>query len=192
MTMIAEVFWEVMQSGENVEAGSTLHQDMIQLSQEAMRITAQINNGYHEPEALRALFSDLIGKPIDQSFSLFPPFYTDCGKHIEMGKDVFINAGCCFQDQGGITIGDGTLIGHQVVLATLNHSLEPSKRKNLIPAPIHIGKNVWIGAHATILSGVNIGDGAVVAAGAVVTKDVAAHTVVGGVPAKFIKAIERE
>lgn len=106
-----------------------------------------------------------------------------------VGKDVFVNSGCKFQDQGGIVIGDGTLIGHNVVLATLNHDFSPSRRRDLRPAPIRIGKNVWIGANVTVLPGVTIGDGAVIAAGAVVTKDVPENTVMGGVPAKEIKTI---
>lgn len=120
---------------------------------------------------------------------MFPPFYTDCGKNIRIGKSVFINSGCQFQDQGGITIGDGTLIGHSVVLATLDHDLDPEHRADMHPRPISIGKNVWIGAHATVTRGVTVGDGAVVAAGAVVTKDVPPNTVVGGVPARVIKEI---
>ena len=102
---------------------------------------------------------------------------------------MFVNACCHFQDHGGVTIGDGCQIGHNVVFATLNHGLSPEKRKSTCPAPIVLGKNVWVGSNATILQGVTIGDNAVVAAGAVVTKDVAANTIVGGVPAKFIKAI---
>ena len=121
---------------------------------------------------------------------LFPPFYTDFGKNITIGNNVFINAGCKFQDQGGIFIDDGALIGHQVVLATLNHEIAPDKRQHIYPAPIHIGKNVWIGANATITQGVTIGDNSVVAAGAVVNKDVPANTIVGGVPAKAIKQID--
>lgn len=111
-------------------------------------------------------------------------------KNITVGKNVFINSGCRFQDQGGITIGDGVLIGHNVVLATLNHDVDPSKRSNMYPAPITIGCNVWIGANATVVPGVTIGDGAIIAAGAVVTKDVPANVIVGGVPAKTIKKIE--
>ena len=98
--------------------------------------------------------------------------------------------GCKFQDQGGITIDEGALIGHNVVLATINHDLDPANRQSMSYAPIHIGKNVWIGANATVLAGVTIGDGAVVAAGAVVTKNVEPNTIVGGVPAKVIKKIE--
>ena len=102
---------------------------------------------------------------------------------------VFINAGCCFQDQAGITFGDGALIGHQVVIATLNHDLDPDNRASMIPAPVVIGKNVWIGSHATVLAGVTVGDNSVIAAGAVVTKDVPPSVVVAGVPARVIKKL---
>lgn len=158
-------------------------------SREAQKITMEINTVYHEPEELQALFSELIGKPVGEGFGLFPPFYTDFGKNITIGENVFINAGCKFQDQGGIVIDDGALIGHGVVIATLNHDIVPEKRQQLHPAPVHIGKGVWIGANATITQGVTIGDYAIVAAGAVVTKDVPARAVVGGVPAKLIKMI---
>lgn len=158
-------------------------------SREAQKITIEINTKYHEPEELAELFSELIGKPVGEGFGLFPPFYTDFGKNITVGKNVFINADCKLQDQGGITIDDGALIGHGVVLATLNHDMDPEKRQQLHPAPIHIGKRVWIGANATVTSGVTIGDNSVVAAGAVVTKDVPANTVVGGVPARKIRDI---
>jgi acetyltransferase-like isoleucine patch superfamily enzyme len=101
-----------------------------------------------------------------------------------VGENVFINSGCRFQDQGGITIGDGSLIGHNVVLATLNPDLHPERQAGIHPAPILLGSNVWLGSNATVLPGVTIGDGAVV------TKDVAANTIVGSVPANVIRAIE--
>ena len=170
-----------------MQGGSEAHLFMHGVSQEALRLTAEINGSYHEPEELRSLFSQLIGRPVDETFGLFPPFYTDCGKNIHIGKNVFINMGCKFQDQGGIYIGDGALIGHNVVLATLNHTMSPEDRASMIPAPIRIGKRVWIGANATVLPGVTIGDGAIVAAGAVVTKDVPENTVVAGVPAVPIR-----
>lgn len=173
-----------------VIGGSEIHAFMYNLSNEAMQVTAELNNAYHTPEEIRFLMEKLIGKPVDKSIAIFPPFYTDCGKNITIGKNVFINAGCKFQDQGGITIGQGALIGHNVVMATLNHDIEPEKRSTLHPAPIVIGKNVWIGSNATILPGVTVGDGAIIAAGAVVTKDVVKNTIVGGVPAKFIKNID--
>ena len=159
------------------------------MSDEARRITFELNGSYHTMEEIRALMSRLFGRPVDDTFRVFPPFYTDFGKNIHIGKDVFINACCHFQDHGGITIGDGCQIGHNVVFATLNHGLLPEERKSTQPAPIVLGKNVWIGSNATILQGVSIGNNAIVAAGAVVTKDVPSDAVVGGVPAKFIKTI---
>ncbi len=183
-------FLEYMDSGKEVTRGSEVYLFMHSLSQEAMRITSKLNNSYHTEAEVVELMSELTGKAVDSSFCMFPPFYTDCGKNITFGKNVFVNAGCKFQDQGGIFIGDKTLIGHNVVLATLNHNPDPEKRGNVIPKPIKIGKNVWIGSNATICSGVTIGENAIIAAGAVVVSDVEANTVVGGVPAKFIKNIE--
>lgn len=188
--MTTEAFIAILNTGKPVIAGSKVHQKMQELSQEALKITTQINQGYHDEEDIRMLMSELVGYHVDETFTLFPPFYTDCGKNIHIGKHVFINSCCSFQDQGGIYIDDGALIGHQVILATLNHNLDSNHRGDLLAGAIHIGKNVWIGAHATILPGVAIGEGAVVAAGAVVTKDVPDHTVVGGVPAKVIKYLQ--
>lgn len=190
--MDLDQFLEHLNSGTPVQGGGEAHQFMHGVSQEALRITAQINTGYHEPEELRALFSQLIGAPVDESFGLFPPFYADCGKNIHIGKQVFINMGCKFQDQGGIYISDGALIGHNVVLATLNHAKSPKDRGTMIPAPIHIGKHVWIGSNSTILPGVTIGDGAIVAAGAVVSKDVPENAIVGGVPATILRYLNEE
>lgn len=161
-----------------------------ELCQEAIRLGMELNNQYHTPEELREIMGRLTGKRIDDTFRLFPPFYTDFGKNITIGKEVFINSGCHFQDQGGIEIGDGALIGHNVVLATINHDLDPEKNRKNHYAPIKIGSHVWIGSNATVLPGVTIGDWAVVAAGAVVTKDVPPMTVVGGVPAKVLKQID--
>ena len=163
-----------------------------ELFQEAVRIGMELNTKYHTPEELREIMGRLIGKQVDRSFRIFPPFYTDFGKNITIGKDVFINSGCHFQDQGGIEIGDGALIGHNVVLATINHGLNPKENRKNHYAPIKIGAHVWIGSNATILPGVTIGDYAVVAAGAVVTQDVPAMTVVGGVPARVLKTIQEE
>lgn len=174
-------------SGEPVRQGSVAMAASGWYSQEALRITAELNNTYHTPEEIQHIFARLTGKPVNRTFSLFPPFYTDCGKNITLGQHVFINSGCRFQDQGGITIGDGALIGHNVVLATLNHGLKPEERHDLFPAPIHIGKNVWLGANVTVLGGVTVGDNVVIAVGAVVTRDVPANTVAAGVPARVVR-----
>ncbi len=162
------------------------------LYQEALRITMELNNQYHTPDEIREIMSRLTGRQIDDTFRLFPPFYTDFGKNTHIGKDVFINSGCHFQDQGGIELGDGAMLGHNVVLATINHDLSPRKKRKNHYAPIKIGAHVWIGSNATILPGVSVGEWSVVAAGAVVTKDVPPYTVVGGVPAKIIKNVDEE
>ena len=187
--MTTEEFVKIMDSGRNIPAGGPIHKKMHELSQEAIRITMEINNAYHTHDEIISLMSELTGRNIDDSFGLFPPFYTDCGKNIRIGKRVFINSGCKFQDQGGIIIGDDVLIGHNCVIATLNHDLDPDKRADMVPAPVRIGNKVWIGANVTILQGVSIGDGAVIAAGAVVNRDVAPRTVVGGIPAKVLKEL---
>lgn len=162
---------------------------MNEMSDEARRITCRLNAEYHTSDEIRALLSELFGRRVDPSLRVFPPFYTDFGKNIHLGREVFINACCHFQDHGGVTIGDGCQIGHGVVFATLDHLIDPARRKTTCPAPIVLGRNVWVGAHATILKGVTIGDNAIVAAGAVVTKDVPADTIVGGVPARIIRRI---
>jgi acetyltransferase-like isoleucine patch superfamily enzyme len=181
-------FLDHVKSGGTIEGGSENHLFMHGASQDALRIVAEINTGYRTPEEVRALLTKLTGKEVDESVTVFPPFYSEFGKNLNLGKDVFINLGCRFQDTGGITIGDGTLIGHGSTLTTLNHSPDPDKRADMVPAPIVIGRKVWLGAAVTIVPGVTIGDGAIVGAGAVVTKDVPAHTIVGGVPAKVIRA----
>ena len=190
MEITTQKFRELMQKGTYVESGSELFEAFHKFSQEALKITSEINGKYNSPKKIRELFSKLTESEIDETFGLFPPFYTDCGKNIKVGKNVFINACCRFQDQGGIEIGDGSLIGHNTTIATLNHDFDPAKRQNLTPSPVKIGKNVWIGSDCTILPGVTIGDGAIIGAGSVVVKSVPANTIAVGNPARVIKEIE--
>lgn len=144
----------------------------------------------YDPDRIRLIFSELTAHQVDASFVLLPPFYTDFGENIRVGKNVFVNHACTFMDRGGITLDDEVLIGPKVNLITTNHPLEPTERRGTISRPIHIGRNAWIGAAATVLPGVTIGENAVVAAGAVVTSDVPANTVVAGVPARIVRQIE--
>lgn len=184
---------EYMNSGEaTAEEVEEIVQDMRAATQESMRLTCELNGTYHTPDEVRELFESIIGEPVGEGFALFPPFTTDYGRNIHVGDRVFINSGCRFQDQGGIFIGNEALIGHNVVLATLNHDIAPTRRQTLIPAPIHIGNCVWIGSNSTVLPGVTIGDNSIVAAGATVTKDVPANCIVGGVPAKVIRYLTEE
>lgn len=180
-------FLERMDSGEEVEADSDVHRLMTAASERAMRITSHMNATFVSLSDTRAQLERLFMRPLPEGVGLFPPFTTDCGLNTHLGADVFINAGCRFQDQGDIHIGDRALIGHNCVIATLNHNMDPARRANLLPAPVRIGADAWLGSNVTVLPGVTIGEGAVVAAGAVVTHDVAPRTVVGGVPAKLIR-----
>jgi len=180
---------DALDASQPIRAGSPVHLAMHEFSQEALRITGELNTGYHQPERVRELLAHLTGRAVDESVTVFPPLYADFGKNIVLGRRVFINAGCTFQDQGGVTIGDDSLIGHNVVFATLNHDLDPARRADMHPAPIVVGRNVWIGSNATVLPGVSIGDNAVVAAAAVVTKDVPADTVVVGSPARVVRSL---
>lgn len=187
--MTIEEFRKHMADGLPVEYGSEAHLLMHRMSQDALRITAEINSRYHEPRDLHMLLEELWGHEVPESVRLFPPFGTDCGKNTWVGERTFINMGCKFQDQGGVFIGNDCLIGHNVTLCTINHNPDPEYRGDMTFKPIRIEDKVWIGANVTVLQGTTIGEGAIVAAGAVVTKDVASRTVVGGVPARFIKNV---
>lgn len=153
------------------------------------KLTARLNSEPLERDGIRALMSEIINQELDSGFVLFPPFTTDFGRNTYIGTGVFINSGARFQDQGGIFIGDGCFLGHNCVLTTLNHGLNPARRHLMEPAPVRIERGAWLGASVTVLPGVTIGADAVVAAGAVVTQDVPARTLVGGVPAKVIREV---
>ena len=157
----------------------------------AMAITANLNRlTFNDADEIRALFSDLIGKKVDDSFLLIPPFYTAGGVDISVGRNVFINQNCTFYDLGGLDIADDVMIGPNVSIITSGHPIEPSQRRNFVVAkPIVIERNVWIAAGATIIGGVTVGKNSVVAAGSVVTKDVPPNTLVGGNPARVIRSI---
>ena len=187
--MTVEEFRKTMAETKYIPAGSELHFAFHAFSQEALKITAKLNGQYHTPDEVRQMMAELTASEIDESFGMFPPFYTDCGKNIKLGKRMFINAGCQFQDQGGIEIGDDVLIGPQTIIATLNHDPNPEKRGGMIPNPVRICDKVWLGARVTICPGVTIGEGAIVGAGAVVTKDVPPRTVVAGVPARIFRTV---
>lgn len=185
-------FLKHMNSGKVVVAPSEMSDMCDNLLLEATKIKMKLNTEYHTEEEIREIFAELTSGPVNETLRLVPPFHTDCGKNIHIGENVFINSNCSMQDQGGIYIGDNVFIGHNACILTLNHDFNPEKRAYLHPSPVHIEKGAWLGSNVTVLPGIRIGENAVVAAGAVVTKDVADNTIVAGVPAKFIRRIDEE
>lgn len=153
-----------------------------------IKLLVQMNNAT-DPNEIRRLLSEITGSEIDETVNVFTPLYINYGKHTKIGKNVFINFDCTFLDLGEITIEDNVLIAPKVSLLSEGHPVAPEQRHSLMVGHIHIKKNAWIGANATILPGVTIGENAIVASGAVVLKDVPDNTIVGGIPAKIIKTI---
>ena len=177
-------------SGDIIRLDDPEYPDLFRVIQKAIRTTAKLNTLVTDDiEEINSVFSYLIGKKVDDSFFIIPPFYTDFGENINVGKNVFINHACTFMDRGGITLEDNVLIGPKVNLITTNHPVNPSERKATVSKPVIIKKGAWIGVGATILPGVTIGENSIVAAGAVVSKNVPDNVIVGGIPAKIIKTI---
>lgn len=164
---------------------------MVASVKRAVAITSALNRlTFDDADEIRAMFSDLIGAKVDDSFSLIPPFYTTGGEHIRIGRNVFINQNCTLYDLGGIHIADDVMIGPNVSLLTSGHPIEPSRRRNaVIASPIVIERNVWIAAGVTVIGGVTVGENSVVAAGSVVTKDVPRNCLVAGNPARVTRSI---
>lgn len=178
-------------AGETIKLDDPEYPELFKVIKKAIYTTSKLNNLItNDAQEINAIFSELIGQKVDETFFLIPPFYCDFGENIQIGKNVFVNHACTFMDRGGITIEDNVLIGPKVNLITTNHPSNPLERKATISNPILIKKGAWIGVGATILPGVTIGENAIVAAGAVVSKDVPDDVIVGGIPAKVIKKIQ--
>jgi acetyltransferase-like isoleucine patch superfamily enzyme len=186
--MMNRALFERMSSGIPFRLDDPAFQEIIDLKDRTLSLIPQLNNATTSDQ-FRDRLSDIIGSKIDESTTIFAPFHTNFGRYIRIGKNVFINHACSFLDMGGITIGDNVLIGPKVNLVSENHPIDPSLRKSLIGKPIVIKNNAWIGASATILPGITIGENSIVAAGAIVTKDVPDNTIVAGNPAKYMKSI---
>lgn len=183
----ANIF-ERLRNGEIISPNDPEAYRMREESFVTKKLLVQMNST-PDPDEIRNLLSKITGSEIDQSVVVFTPLHINYGKHTKVGKNVFINFDCVFLDLGGITIEDNVFIAPKVSLLSEGHPTSIEDRHSLVPKAIHIKKNAWIGANATILPGVTVGENAIVAAGAVVSKDVSANTIVGGVPAKFIKSI---
>ncbi|MBP3089123.1 sugar O-acetyltransferase [Corynebacterium sp. sy017] len=189
MSITLKELREFLATGGVMVPGSPEWELMNNYAAQARDTCVRLNNAGSDMTAIQECFSELTGHETPKTFRLFPPFTADFGKNIRVGEDVFINSDCSFQDQGGIVIGDRTLIGHKTIIATLNHGMNPDKRANLEPQSVTIGSDVWIGSGSIILPGVSIGDGAIVGAGSVVTRDIPSRVVVVGNPAKIIREL---
>lgn len=176
--------------GKEIVKDSILFKEIHIVKENNARLLADMNNGYRSQEKIRCYMEKITGEEIDDSVTISTPFYTDFGKHIHFGKDIFINQNVTFVDLGGITVEDQVLIGPGVHLITVNHLIDPEKRRGLVVKPIYIKKNAWIGGAAIILPDITIGENSIVAAGSVVTKDVPDNVIVAGTPAKIVTKIE--
>src|SRR5438309_8092811 len=185
---IKDIF-DRLRNGETMPAIDPEAYKLREASFATKKLLVRMNNS-SDPAEIKDLLSQITGSEVDESVAVFTPLYINYGKHTKIGKNVFINFDCVFLDLGGITIEDNVLIAPKVSLLSEGHPISPIERQSLVPGHIHIKRNAWIGAGATILPGVTVGENAVVAAGAVVSKDVPANTVVGGVPAKVIKNLD--
>jgi acetyltransferase-like isoleucine patch superfamily enzyme len=157
----------------------------------AIASTERLNRlAYADQDAIRTAWAELTNTEVDPTFRLIPPVYSDQGINIRIGRNVFINQGCTLNDIGGISIGDEVFIAPRVSLITSGHPIDPAlRRRQIFAAPIKIERGVWICMGATVLHGVTVGEDSVVAAGAVVTRDVPAGVVVGGVPARVLRSV---
>lgn len=186
--METQDIFERLRNGETISSGDPQAYKMRDASFATKALLLKMNSSAN-PNEIREILSEITGTEIDESVTVFTPLHINYGKHTRIGKNVFINFDCVFLDLGGITIEDNVLIAPKVSLLTESHPLDPNDRQSLIPKPIYIKKNAWIGANVTILQGVTVGENAVVAAGSVVSKDVPDNAVAGGIPAKIIRAI---
>lgn len=178
-----------MRAGEPIPFDDPQYSKIFEAVSRTIKLSAELNSST-DIDQIRERLSEIIGTPLDKSTRVFIPFHTNFGQFIRIGRNVFVNHACTFLDLGGITIEDDVLIGPRVSLISESHPLDPDDRKVLLLKPVLIKRNAWIGANATILPGVTVGENAVVAAGALVSTDVPANTVVGGVPAKIIRQID--
>jgi len=188
MITTSEDIFERLRKGEPISPNDPQAYKMREASFETKKVLVKMNNS-DDPEEINNLLSKIIGSDIDKTVAVFTPLYINYGKNIKIGKNVFINFDCTFLDLGGIIIEDNVMIAPKVSLLSEGHPVSPGERHTLVPGKIHIKKNAWIGANATILPGVTVGENAIIAAGAVVSKDVPDNTIVGGIPAKIIKSI---
>lgn len=177
-------------AGKEISAGSAVYKEIHEVKDKNEPLIAELNTGYRKPQDVLSYLEKITGKKVDSTVTVSLPFYTDFGKHITLGKNIFINQNVTFVDLGGIVIEDNVLIGPMSRIITVNHLIDPKKRRGLNVQTVRIKKNAWLGANVTILPGVTVGENSIIAADSTVTKDIPENVIVAGSPAKIIKQIE--
>ncbi|TCK00482.1 sugar O-acetyltransferase [Nocardia alba] len=171
---------ELLARGERVLGAEfqAMHERVLEVS----ALTSRLNLLPFDDEVGKvALLEQILGRPLPAGLTIYPPFYTDHGRNLDLAEGVFINQGCTFLDYAGIRLGKRVMIGPKATFITVGHPVDPEERREyLTGAPIDIAERVWIGAGAMILPGVSIGRESVIAAGAIVADDVPANSLVTG------------
>lgn len=173
-----------------VNLGTAAYDEIEAINAINQKLLQQLNSQVLDQTEIKEIVSQITNEHIDETTEIRLPFRTDFGRNLHIGKYVFINSGSMFTDLGGIYIGDHALIGPNVTIVSVNHRIEPGDRRNLDLQPVYVHDNAWLSANVTVTPGVSIGENAIVGAGAVVTHNVPANTIVAGVPARIIKTIK--
>lgn len=180
--------FEKLRSGAPVDMLSEEYAPAVQELTRANLSLYRLNHTEPTPEKMAEAFQDLFEGAYPEGVTILTPAQIDFPKQMRFGKNVFINHSLTCMSIGGIDIGDNVQIGPHVTIVTDNHDFE--NRYVLRCKRVRIGSNAWIGANATLMPGVTVGENAIVAGGSVVTKDVPANTVAGGNPARVLKALD--
>ncbi|MFC6322410.1 sugar O-acetyltransferase [Companilactobacillus baiquanensis] len=185
-------FKKLINSGEIYDS---VDEEFIEYQHSLVQRINELNQTSDNPDGLKKrqqILKEVVGTYGDNLY-VIPPIHSNTGLvNVHFGKDVLINFNCNFVDDGAIYFGDNCMVGPNVTFATAIHPVSPKLRESKLQynKPITIEKNVWIGASATILPGVTVGEGSIIGAGSVVTKDVESNVVVVGNPARKIRSID--
>lgn len=175
-----------------MDVGTKAYEQIEKINHRNQLLVQQLNDTPHTQPEIRELISQITNEKIDETTEIRLPFYTDFGQNLHLGKNVYISNCSMFVDLGGIYIGDNVLIGPNVTITSVNHHINPEQRRHLKFKSVYIHDNAWLGANVTVTPGTTIGENAIVVAGAVVTKNVPANTIVAGIPARVIKTIKEK
>ncbi|KAG4096567.1 galactoside O-acetyltransferase [Neocallimastix lanati (nom. inval.)] len=183
--------WDLMKKGLVYNDFDT---DLVERRVVAKNIFREFNKtDDSETEKRKNLLTKLFNK-IGERVFVEPDFTCEFGKNITIGNDVYINFGCIILDCGDVTIGNHVLIGPRLGIYSANHCILPEERiaGGIIAKPVNIEDNVWIGGDVKILAGVTIGEGSIIGAGSIVTKDIPPRVIAAGNPCKVIRKITKD